>query len=361
MAEMEVDPSPSTREYDPKALGFALVVSCEETKVNQGVKKLLGVNKDEEKLKDTFTKLRFATESLHNPSRDEIEKRICEIAGSEFPECYKRFVFTFSGHGSDTEIYVADDKVAISELVERFQPNNCSPTLAPVPKLFFIDACRGKCFNEQIRYRGAEECKPIKTPSNGNVLVARSTMRHFLARETQDGGLWTSILVDKLLTRDASIEVILREVRKELVDTSAVETEANLEHVHVQVSEDSSSLTEEVNLLKESRQLDNDPEDVPETNSDQTAVPVSKIPPPTATVRDQKEASVHARGNELLHTRFEMFCEKHQLKPRESYIQDFRRGQPLHKCKMEFLIKGAHETIDSSGYHPSQVRKLERY
>ena len=46
-------------------------------------------------------------------------------------------------HGEEEMIYARDDKFPADDIIDKFRGNFCT-TLAGKPKLFFIEACRGK-------------------------------------------------------------------------------------------------------------------------------------------------------------------------------------------------------------------------
>ena len=53
-------------------------------------------------------------------------------------------VVVLMSHGADDFIYGSDiEKVHIPSIVDKFKPNKC-PALQGKPKLFFIQACRGR-------------------------------------------------------------------------------------------------------------------------------------------------------------------------------------------------------------------------
>jgi len=104
-----------------------------------------------------------------------------------------------------------------------------------IPKLFFIDACRGdrKLSEEAIVVprHGSSSGKVQETlqkggfddtlhiPPEGNFLIAYSTMPHYQSYELKgEGGLWMTSLAEKLRTSSESIQDILSETNRDLME-----------------------------------------------------------------------------------------------------------------------------------------------
>ena len=123
--------------------------------------------------------------------------------------------FVFSGNGDENIIYAHDGAVGTNQVYEPLQPKN-APHLADIPKLFFIDACRGTIDDKGIVARG-KIVLPRK-PSYGNYILAYSTMPSMHAYETEeDGGLWMNIVSKELRTSHKSVLDALTDVNGELL------------------------------------------------------------------------------------------------------------------------------------------------
>lgn len=137
---------------NPTAIGLALVIA-NQCGSQPHQKPLAGVEKDYDRMKETFTKLRYAIYGRKDASREELLAMLEAVATFRFaPEYpYKRIVFVFSGHGGlvwfpdgqkSDNVCTHTGDVPIAEIVARLQPCR-APNLEKLPKLFFIDACRG--------------------------------------------------------------------------------------------------------------------------------------------------------------------------------------------------------------------------
>ena len=125
---------------------------------------------------------------------------------------YKRIVFVFSGHGRSDSVCTHTGDIPIAGIMDKFQPCN-APSLDKLPKLFFIDACRGDSTMQAVVVpRGGEDVPTKIVAPYGNCLVAYSTMRRYRAYESTDGGIWITLLAQKLLEVSKSIGDVLVDV-----------------------------------------------------------------------------------------------------------------------------------------------------
>ena len=199
----------------PVANGLAIIIANENSS-DPNHQSLRGAKRDLEKMKETFEVLRFATLPILNASKEQILASVQAAAKyEEYPPSYKRIAFVFSGHGDENIIYAHDGAVDTNQVYEPLQPKN-APHLADIPKLFFVDACRGTIDDKGIVARG-KTVLPTK-PSYGNYILAYSTMPSMQAYETEeDGGLWMNIVSNQLRTSHKSVLDALTDVNGELL------------------------------------------------------------------------------------------------------------------------------------------------
>ena len=201
--------------HRPTARGLAVIIA-NTSGPQQGQNTLTGVEQDFVRMVYTFEKLRFGVLPCKDVSKEEL---MCVVHGVasflDYPESYRRIVFVLSGHGIEHFIFTHDGKVDINGIVDAFQPCN-APHLGCIPKMFFIDVCRGtKPMRPVFSPRGGEEVTKI-VPHFGNCLVAYSTLNSFEAFECQEGGVWMTLLSEKLLTLRGSIVDVLIDVNRAL-------------------------------------------------------------------------------------------------------------------------------------------------
>jgi len=227
----------TTVESHPEANGLALIL-CNDyitTRPSFNLTQLPGAITDGRKMKSSFTKLNYATLLECNLSMQGVVDILREIARHNcYPRTYRRIVVVFSGHGtSGQQLYANDGKTfIIRDMVTILSPKQ-APHLGSTPKLFFIDACRGNLKDQGIYIPKGEVVVPeevpvpkgghvldsIRVPSEGNCLVAYSTLPEHLSFEcTSEGGMWMSCLARKIVTINKTVTDILIDVNQELIE-----------------------------------------------------------------------------------------------------------------------------------------------
>ncbi|VDH91937.1 Hypothetical predicted protein, partial [Mytilus galloprovincialis] len=101
-----------------------------------------GTEFDEERLSQTFTKLKFKTCIYRDLSAEEIVEKITELAEVDHSK-YGACVVCILSHGNETAVFGSyGHSVGINHLTSLLSPRNCQ-SLTGKPKLLFIQACRG--------------------------------------------------------------------------------------------------------------------------------------------------------------------------------------------------------------------------
>ncbi|XP_074635075.1 caspase-3-like [Acropora palmata] len=101
------------------------------------------------------------------------------------------FICIIMSHGDEEGILGADSQsVPVDSIIAKFRGNKC-PQLATKPKLFFLQACRGKdddngyhvpqMQDQVIADAGEKEEMPVKLPTDADVLIAYSTTKGYLS------------------------------------------------------------------------------------------------------------------------------------------------------------------------------------
>ena len=240
----------------PVANGLAIIIANENSS-NPSHQPLRSARKDLENMKDTFEVLRFATLPILNASKEQVLAAIRAAAKyKNYPPCYKRIAFAFSGHGDQNVIYAHDGPIETNQLYDPLQPLN-APHLAHIPKLFFMDACRGPNEDRGVEVVARGKTEPprnrIPVPSYGNYVLAFSTMPSMKAYELKDvGGVWMNKVSKELRTNRKSILDVLTEVNGKLLNEFRL---SGFEFYQQPVLE--SALNEPFGLLEEAEELGN--------------------------------------------------------------------------------------------------------
>ena len=217
---------------NPGALGIAIIIAndydnktCKELKL----KTLEGPFKDARKAESVFRSFHTICYTLVNRTACQTMQALLAAASYPYPDTFKWIVFIFSGHGqSELALYAQDGStILIQVIIDLFQPES-TPQNGNIPKLFFIDACRG---NEETNTvlvsrgekggapipRGGKTLETLRLPTKCNTLVGYSTLPRKIAYEADNGGLWMSFLLDRLEKQDNSVVEILTEVNGDVV------------------------------------------------------------------------------------------------------------------------------------------------
>ncbi len=205
--------------------GLAIFIGC-ETSSESKHPYLDGVKKDLELLRSTFSSLGFDTVELHDPSKEEIQKVIAMTKGKLYQKAvhfYNSIVVTFSGHGDQTKLFSKNGSLSLMD--EIVNPLISEHPL--VPKIFFVDACRGdkkdlgvtySLPSRQDRIRARGEREEINLPQNGNYLLAYSTLTGMKSFENECGSYWIQVLTEELLCNNGkSILDLLTMVNQKLI------------------------------------------------------------------------------------------------------------------------------------------------
>ena len=211
--------------------GLAILIGCPSSHLHSDP--LEGVEKDLKALLMTFERLMFTTLCLNDPPANLIKAVVncvskLDKTGLKLPEMWNTIVFAFSGHGQANCLFTIDSHVDLQEdIVDPLLPENAQG-VARLPKLFFIDACRGPNFDPGIKItwdhseRVATRGGSPRVSSRGGYLIAFSTLKGMQALEyTEFGGFWMQFLAQELVDGsnvDKTIYDILTNVNGKMED-----------------------------------------------------------------------------------------------------------------------------------------------
>ena len=210
--------------------GIAVVVASNYVGTKQG--ELKGAVNDAQEMQTTLQEHNLQVVPLlnHDANKsmvlDVLRQLSDHLSQYKGPKKNKVLVFAFSGHGKKDEILITHDEQELflhGEVIKSFVNYE---HLKEIPKLFFIDACRGN--HEILRTKkGAGDYPSTPDYIVGNTLIARATIPEHCA---YDGyGYWMRELAKKIKERDESLSTILDdltgEVRSDAKDKEALQPE----------------------------------------------------------------------------------------------------------------------------------------
>ena len=222
-----------------KFSGLAVIVTNDYA-TSDKYQTLLGTVKDGEQLRAAFERFNFFVYYRSNVNLESLQLILREVASLNFclVKNYICIAFAFSGHGiaPDKLVLQDSDSVPISDITLSLLLGN-SHTLATIPKVFLIDACRGNSGTRTVLVprggkeeigmpplmteRGGKVLPQVNVPAEGNFLLAHSTMPNHKAFETEgSGGRWCSIVAEHMqqLEEAKSLDDILTDVNESMME-----------------------------------------------------------------------------------------------------------------------------------------------
>lgn len=142
--------------------------------------------------------LGFDVDRYHNVTCVEIMKIFADVAKEDHSDA-DCFAAVLLSHGEQDHILGTDGKLNMKEIFQFFRANNC-PSLAGKPKMFFIQACRGRQFDRGVNidtvdakrtYSSAfEENEVIRIPNEADFLLSYSTVPGYYSWRNSVNGSW---------------------------------------------------------------------------------------------------------------------------------------------------------------------------
>ncbi|NWS78643.1 CASP7 protein, partial [Crotophaga sulcirostris] len=106
-----------------------------------------GAKREAEKLFNALSRLNYAVELVHNKTAKEIEDLYLQERCREHGEY---FVSIISSHGEEGVVFGCDSEpVKLSRVFQILSSEKC-PVLRKIPKIFFIQACRGRELDQGV-------------------------------------------------------------------------------------------------------------------------------------------------------------------------------------------------------------------
>ena len=212
------------------APGLAVIITNDY--IESPLNALKGTTADGDKMQKAFHQFfRFDYLRAKNLPAEDMTNFIQEVANCSSLQSKKCIVFVFSGHGGEYgSLYGQDGETVdtIDDILLPFDPQ-MAPDLENIPKLFFIDACRGDVDTKTGRKgkwsgkgsiidasKGGEGGRPL----SGGYIVGYATMsgyRSYLRSDSEAGSVWMPLVADEL-QRDPKRDVlhVLLDVNKRL-------------------------------------------------------------------------------------------------------------------------------------------------
>lgn len=173
-----------------------------------GKKRRKGADNDHTELEKLFTELSFNVEVRLNLDRNEMLNVAVEFAKMDHSE-FDSFVMIVMSHGGEKDAIEGVDgrSIRVEDLTSEFKVSNC-PTLRGKPKLFFLQACRGKEIEQSSTSCDFSDTDSIDfdfdstlprstCPQEADFLLAFSTTPGYKScRHPKSGSVFIQVLVE---------------------------------------------------------------------------------------------------------------------------------------------------------------------
>ena len=192
-----------------------------------------GSEKDVERILDTFEKLNFKTRSFMSQKLQQIKELIDNYSKKDYSNdsCFLCFIMS---HGENGKILSFDEKL-IDLKADIIKPFKSNKTLVNKPKLFFIQACRGRdsmpwidtpqLNHDSYTNESNIDTDAFKIPKETDILYSYATVESYVSiRDPNKGSWYIQILCDVISERAANEEIthILTEVNNRMADKEIV-------------------------------------------------------------------------------------------------------------------------------------------
>jgi len=168
-------------------------------------------------LRETFSSLLFDVTVHDNLEYSEIKNTILKLAAQDHSDadCLVVIIMT---HGENGLLAPRDSHILynVDLLWTPFTADKC-PTLAGKPKLFFIQACRGRKLDGGIkaskerRSQLDSNLSSFKIPTHADFLIAHSSIEGFYSFRNKDTGSWfIQSLCKELNATDNLLQILTR-------------------------------------------------------------------------------------------------------------------------------------------------------
>ncbi|XP_078499969.1 caspase-7-like isoform X2 [Lissotriton helveticus] len=204
--QQRVNAHPHLYNMNYKHVGRCVIINNENFQKSSGISTSSGTNKDAKEIERCFQNLGFEVSVKNDQTCDQMKAFLKQVADEKHSDnaC---FVCVLLSHGEEGYIYGTDGMIEIKELTSLFRGDRCR-TLVGKPKLFFIQACRGKHLDTGLEADAAsgsdsddEGTSPKnKIPVEADFLLAYSTVEGYYAGRNGERGSWFIQSLCKVIT-----------------------------------------------------------------------------------------------------------------------------------------------------------------
>ncbi|CAI5680577.1 unnamed protein product [Oreochromis niloticus] len=199
-----------------KRRGLALIFNQERFFWRLGLNDRVGTSVDRYNLKKSLKDLNFEVRCYDNYKQEDVLDEIAKASEEDHSDA-DCFLLAFLSHGEDNHVYCYDGKISIQDMMSMFKGDKC-PGLVGKPKIFIIQACRGKLFDEGVTVTPADavdgkvevfaDASAIRTlPAGADFIICSAVAEGYYSfRETKKGSWYIQALCQMLRKYGNSLE-----------------------------------------------------------------------------------------------------------------------------------------------------------
>ena len=217
--------------------GVALIINNIEWQLDKDgqplMKTRVGAKEDADALKESLEALDYLVICKENLTAEKMKQKLKKVCAENVRPDDDSFICYISSHGGKLGVYGIDKKcVSVDELSKILEPDMCSK-LKHKPKIFFVQACRGRSASEPID--GDEEEFVSRVPRRADFYFSYATDPDHVAVRHPYTRLLTKCLKEH--SAQLSLDEIVMEVHDEIArEVYDVVLQREL-HEHMQIGQ----------------------------------------------------------------------------------------------------------------------------
>ncbi|KAJ2946830.1 hypothetical protein O0L34_g16157 [Tuta absoluta] len=165
-----------------------------------------GTDEDVHALEKTFKKLGFHIDVHDDFNREKIWETFLELRRKDFSSASCLCIAILTHGSSKGELNAYDEPYNLKDVTKLLESH---PTLAGKPKLFFIQACRGKMADDGNRIAiDGDDKRFIVAPSHADFLIVRSTVEDYISYRDNRGSWLIQELCKAIQAHHETLDIL---------------------------------------------------------------------------------------------------------------------------------------------------------
>uniref|UniRef100_G3MLK4 Caspase family p20 domain-containing protein n=1 Tax=Amblyomma maculatum TaxID=34609 RepID=G3MLK4_AMBMU len=194
-SSQQISITPKLYNNAPIRRGRCVIFSNKVFQAHTNIPEREGADEDERSLAGCFTALGFDVSIYNDLLGKEITNELKKLGKDDYTE-HDSFVCCLSTYDMEGHLYGSDGRrISIDEVMKPFLGDECQSLLGK-PKLFFIQACRGRNYQKGVPLDKADSSgEGLRIPTHADFLFAYSTVPGFISfRYKKEGSIFVQTL-----------------------------------------------------------------------------------------------------------------------------------------------------------------------